>query len=155
MVVERETTPWPEGRPGNWIEKGNTMKRMRTGAAAAVLIAATLPAFTAGVAHAGGDGEVERRGNCSGNADWKLKAKPDDGGLEVEAEVDSNRTGQKWRWVLRRNGNVVDRGVGTTRAPSGSFSIERHTGNAKGSDTFRFRAVHKASGQVCAGRITI
>jgi hypothetical protein len=130
------------------------MKRMRTGAAAAVLVAATLPAFTAGVAHAG-DGEVERRGNCSGSADWKLKAKPDDGGLEVEGEVDSNRNGQKWRWVLRRNGKVVDRGTGTTRAPSGSFSVERHTKNAKGSDTFRFRAVHKASGQVCAGRVTI
>ena len=130
------------------------MKRMRTGAAAAVLIAATLPAFTAGVAHAG-DGEVERRGSCSGNAHWKLKAKPDDGGLEVEGEIDSNVNGQKWRWVLRRNGNVVDRGIRTTRGPSGSFSVERHTGNAKGSDTFRFRAVHKASGQVCAGRVTI
>ncbi|HEX6148691.1 hypothetical protein [Nocardioides sp.] len=130
------------------------MKTMRTGAATAVLIAATLPAFTVGTAHAS-DGEVERRGSCSGSADWKLKAKPDNGGLEVEGEVDSNRNGQRWRWVLRRNGNVVDRGTGTTRGPSGSFDVERHTGNAQGQDTFRFRAVHKASGQVCRGRIRI
>jgi hypothetical protein len=131
------------------------MKTLRTGAAAAVLLAAALPVITAGAAHAGGDGEVERRGSCSGSADWKIKAKPDDGRLEVEAEVDSNRVGQEWRWVLRRNGNVVDRGTSTTRAPSGSFEVERRTGNADGQDTFRFRAVHEASGQVCLARLSI
>ena len=131
------------------------MKTRSMGAAGALLIATALPVIGAGAAHAGDDGEVERRGSCSGSTDWKIKAKPDDGRLEVEAEVDSNRVGQEWRWVLRRNGNVVDRGTSTTRAPSGSFEVERRTGNADGQDTFRFRAVHEASGQVCLARLSI
>ena len=129
------------------------MKTLRTGAAAAVLLAATLPVITAGAAHAGSDGEVERRGSCSGSAHWKIKAKPDDGRLEVEAEVDSNRVGQEWRWVLRRNGNVVDRGTSTTRAPSGSFEVERRTNDSPGADHFRFRAVH--DGEVCVAQVTL
>ena len=130
------------------------MKRIRTIAAAVVLLAATVPVFVAGTAYAGNN-EVERNGSCSGSADWKIKAKPDDGRLEVEAEVDSNRNGQEWRWVLRRNGNVADRGTSTTRGPSGSFSVERKTGNAKGKDSFKFRAVHQGSGQVCVARVSI
>ena len=122
--------------------------------AAGVLLAATVPLISAGTAHADDD-DVIRRGACSGSTDWKMKAKPDDGRLEVEAEIDSNRAGQKWRWVLRRNGNVVDRGTSTTRPPSGSFEVERKTGNAAGRDAFRFRAVNRGSGEVCVGRVRI
>ena len=128
------------------------MKTLRTGTAAAVLLAATLPVITAGAAHAGNDGEVERRGSCSGSADWKIKAKPDDGRLEVEAEIDSNRVGQTWTWVLRHNGSVSARGASRTTGRSGSFEVERKTVDAPGVDTFRFRAVH--DGAVCVARLT-
>ena len=74
--------------------------------------------------------------------------------MEVEAEVDSNRTGQTWRWVLRHEGRVVDRGTSTTRGPSGSFEVERRTPNAPGSDSFKFRAVNRASGEVCVARVS-
>ena len=48
-------------------------------------------------AHAsGGDRGVERQGACSAGAVWKLKAKHDDGLIEAEFEVDSNRVGQLW-----------------------------------------------------------
>ncbi len=56
------------------------------------------------------DGRVIKRGDCSGASNWKLKAKPDDGGLEVEFEVDQNRNGVKWDVALRRNGKTVSRG---------------------------------------------
>ncbi len=130
------------------------MNSQTTGAALALLIATAIPAFGAGAAHADDD-EIERRGSCSGSTDWKIKTKPDDGGLEVEGEIDSNRNGQKWRWTLRRNGDVVDRGTGTTHPPSGSFEVERKTGNAAGTDRFKFRAVNKRSGEVCVGRVSI
>ena len=130
------------------------MKSQFTGAALALLIATAVPAIGAGAARADDD-EIERRGSCSGSTDWKLKTKPDDGGLEVEGEIDSNRSGQKWRWTLRRNGNVVDRGTGTTHPPSGSFEVERKTGNAAGTDRFKFRAVNNRSGEVCVGRVSI
>lgn len=99
------------------------------------------------------DDDTIRRGSCSGATDWKIKAGPDDGRMEVEAEIDSNRVGQTWRWVLRHNGNVVDRGRSQTRAPSGSFEVERRTGNAAGTDHFRFRAVNPNTGEVCVARV--
>jgi hypothetical protein len=67
-------------------------------ALAAVLTALCLVGLPA-AAQAGSD-ETIKRGGCSGSAVWKLKAKPDDGRLEVEGEVDSNRAGQMWRWRI-------------------------------------------------------
>ena len=129
------------------------MKKMPTAAAAALLIAAALPLVGAGAAHASDD-DVIRRGSCTGRTDWKIKAGPDDGRMEVEAEIDSNRVGQTWNWVLRHNGNVVARGQSTTKAPSGSFEVERRTRNAAGTDFFRFRAVNPRSGEVCVARVS-
>ena len=127
-------------------------------AAATVMGAATLVA-TPALAHSSDDDddrdETIRSGQCTGASDWKLKAKSDDGGIEVEAEIDSNRTGQKWAWKLKRNGKLVDRGTATTGARSGSFEIERKTGNRAGTDAFKFRAVNKRSGQVCVARVRV
>jgi hypothetical protein len=69
--------------------------------------------------------QVIRSGKCSGPATWKLKLKNDDGRLEVEFEVDQNVVGRRWNVVLKRNGSVVFRGARTTRAPSGSFTVEK------------------------------
>ena len=97
----------------------------------------------------GDDDRVIRTGSCSGGAGWKLKVKTDDGRLEVEGEVDSNVAGQRWRWALRHNGSVSDRGVATTTARSGSFEVERKVVNLSGTDALVFRAVR--DGQVCRG----
>jgi hypothetical protein len=99
--------------------------------------------------HGGGDDRVELRGSCTEGADWKLKVKSDDGRLEVEGEVDSNAAGQRWRWTLRHNGSVSDRGAGTTTGRSGSFEVERRMVDLAGTDTITFRAARK--GQVCRG----
>ncbi len=122
--------------------------------AAVLLVAASVPAIASAPAQAG-DNEVIRNGSCSGSADWKIKAKPDDGRLEVEAEVDSNRSGQDWRWKFKHDGRVFDRGTATTGGRSGSFEIERHPANNAGRDSFTFRAKNPASGQVCVARVTI
>lgn len=103
----------------------------------------------AGAAAADDDDRIIRTGACSGGADWKLKVKTDDGRLEVEGEIDSNVAGQRWRWTLRHNGSLSDRGVGTTTARSGSFEVERKVVDLGGTDTLVFRAVR--DGQVCRG----
>ena len=72
---------------------------IRPALAVLALVAAAAPVAVAGTATAG-DGDVVRRGSCTGSTDWKLKAKPDDGRIEVEGEVDSNRNGQDWRWRM-------------------------------------------------------
>ena len=84
-------------------------KKSLTGAA---MIASVIAMSAATVVPAqANDADVIRRGNCSGATDWKLKASPEDGRIEVEGEVDSNRNGQTWTWRIRHNG-----GVAATRA---------------------------------------
>jgi hypothetical protein len=130
---------------------------MKTIATATALIAATTLAVLGGSpAHAGDDRddrEVIRHGSCSGSTDWKMKAKADDGRIEVESEIDSNRNGQIWRWTLRHDGKVAADGRSTTRGRSGSFEVERKARNTAGTDAFRFRAVNRASGEVCVARV--
>ena len=91
------------------------------------------------------DGRVIRTGECTGPADWKLKAKPEDGGLEVEFEVDRNRAGLRYSVVLRRNGVVFARTSAVTGGRSGSFEVERQTGNAAGTDRITATATRPAS----------
>ncbi|KQW53139.1 hypothetical protein ASC77_02240 [Nocardioides sp. Root1257] len=127
---------------------------MKTIAATAALIAAVpLAVLGAAPAHAGADREVIRHGSCSASTDWKIKAKADDGRIEVESEVDSNRSGQTWHWVLRHDGNLVDRGRSMTAGRSGSFDVERKARNSAGADAFTFRAVNRVSGEVCVARV--
>jgi hypothetical protein len=95
------------------------------------------------------DGDVIRRGSCSGSTDWKLKLSPEDGRIEVEYEVDSNKVGQRWRVKIVKNGNVIFRGARTTKGQSGSFEVRVVTSNPPGKDAFRARATH--AGEVCRG----
>lgn len=116
-------------------------------------------ALTLGLAFAGtvpalaNDADVIRRGPCSGSADWKLKASPENGRIEVEGEVDSNVNGQTWRWRILHNGAISARGTATTTAPSGSFEVRRLVVNAAGTDSIDWRARHVASGQTCRGHL--
>jgi hypothetical protein len=96
-----------------------------------------------------GDDRVIRTGTCSDGATWKLKVKTDDGRLEVEGEIDSDVVGQRWRWTLRHDGSVSDRGTGTTAGRSGSFEVERRMVDLAGTDVVVLRAVR--DGQVCRG----
>jgi hypothetical protein len=54
-------------------------------------------ASSAFASHGGGDVRVQVR--CT-TGTLSLKAKPDSGRLETEAELDTNRVGQVWAWTL-------------------------------------------------------
>ena len=109
----------------------------------------------AGSGGGGNDGEVIRRGSCSGQTDWKVKVKPDDGGLELEFEVDPNVNGQRWNVRIKQNGARIFQGVRTTQGPSGSFEIERHPNDQAGTDRFVARATNASTGETCVGRVSI
>ena len=85
----------------------------------------------------------------------KVKAKVDDGALEVEGEVDTNRVGQTWNWRIVRNGTIAAKRSKVTAAPSGSFSVNRRIANPAGQDTIKFRAVRPATGTVCSVSVQV
>jgi hypothetical protein len=116
----------------------------------ALLAAASLPA----VAPARDNPGVLKTGKCSNGATWKLKAKHEDGRIEVEFEVDQNVTGRSWNVVLRRNGVVVFRGVRITRPPSGSFEIVRKIPNRAGPDRI-VASARAAAGGTCRAALAI
>jgi hypothetical protein len=122
-------------------------------AVAAVLTAVTGVVAATGPAASANDDDRVRRGSCSRATDWKVKVGPEDGRLEVEAEVDSNRTGQTWRWRLVHDGSLSAQGTRTTRGRSGSFEVRRVSVNLRGTDSFVFRAVNVRSGEVCRGTV--
>ena len=118
------------------------------------LLIVAAAASTAPVASAK-DGDVIQTGSCSGSGDWKLKLSPDNGKIEVEFEVDTNRNGQTWHVKIKRDGNVLASGSRVTQAPSGSFEFRTRVSNTAGADTIVARARNRASGQVCRGVATI
>jgi hypothetical protein len=93
-------------------------------------------------------------GSCTGDSSAKLKAKHDDGRLEAEFEVDQNRNGVSWTVRIRRNGKSVVKTKVRTKAPSGSFSVERRIGDPAGSDRIVAKAT-SPSGEVCKASLTI
>jgi hypothetical protein len=102
-----------------------------------------------------GGGSAKRvSGTCSGNATSKLKVKHDSGRVETEFEVDQNRSGVTWKVSIRHNGTQAIRTTATTRAPSGSFSVERRLADRAGTDRISARAT-SPSGQVCTAAASI
>jgi hypothetical protein len=121
----------------------------RLGALALVGVAAL---GTAGPAIAGGG--VDREGNCSNRSEWRLKASPEDGRIEVEGRVDSDIAGQRWRWKMLHNGEVSARGRATTDGSGGSFRVRRLMVNLPGDDHIGWRVKNRATGEVCRGNLT-
>lgn len=106
----------------------------------------------ADAAHASGGSGVVQRGTCTDGSAWKLKAKADNGRIEVEWEVDTNHVGQVWTARLRDNGDTFFKGTRTTQGASGSFTVHDTTGNRAGADTIRARSTY--AGAVCRGSVT-
>jgi hypothetical protein len=101
-----------------------------------------------------GGGGVRTSGSCSAHGHWTLKVKPDDGRLEVEAEVDVNHNGAHWKWTISQDATTVRHGSAKTHAPSGSFSVERSLADKAGKHRIAFRATNPASGNTCHGAVS-
>src|SRR5215472_6925875 len=93
-----------------------TTAALTAGLAAPLLIGAA-PAFASG-----GGGGVSSSGACTNGGHFELKAKHDNGSIEMEYQVDSNRAGQVWAVRITDNGAVVVSRHATTAGPSGSFT---------------------------------
>ena len=126
-------------------EMGMTGRRMLVAFVVALLVGAAPATFAK-------EGDVIREGACSGRSDWKLKLSRENGRIEVEFEVDQNRTGRRWRVRLFHDGVRFFKGRRVTQPPSGSFEVRRVRPNHSGVDGFRARARNPRSGETCSGR---
>jgi hypothetical protein len=124
------------------------MRSSIIGSAVAVMAALAPIAFAS-------DDEVRASGKCTGASSAKIKLKPDDGRIEVELEVDQNKSGQRWAVKLKDNSEVVFRGRAKTRGPSGSFSIERRIPDRPGSDPVKGVARNRSTDERCSAAATI
>ncbi|MEP6853835.1 MAG: hypothetical protein ABJA33_00075 [Pedococcus sp.] len=122
----------------------NTSKK-----SAAVVLGVALVA-TIGAQPASAKGlDVRASGTCSKGSAWKLKAKADNGRIQTELEVDSNKVGQAWSVRLSDNGVLLWSGQRTTVAPSGSFSLNRLVANRAGTDRITATARTTSTGETC------
>jgi hypothetical protein len=122
-----------------------------------LVVVAALVASAVALAPAAGAkaGDVIRTGACSAASDWKLKLSPEDNGIQLEFQVDSNKVGQTWRVRIRQNGVLIFAGTRVTKAPSGSFTVRRLAKDTAGTDTFRAAATNVATSESCVGRASI
>ena len=93
-------------------------------------------------------------GTCTGSSTAKFEVKLRNGRLKAELEVDENVNGVTWDVELRQDGRLAVRTTKTTKAPSGSFSLERRLRNGAGRDTISAEAT-SPSGEVCTASVTI
>ena len=115
---------------------------------AAPLVATATPAFASG-----GGGGVSSSGACTNGGHFELKAKHDDGRIEMEYQVDSNRAGQVWAVRITDNGTVVVSRHATTAGPSGSFTIRKVIADQTGPDKIHAHATFQ--NHTCGGAVTL
>ena len=110
----------------------------------------------AAAAHADGGDDHGRRvtGSCSSATDWTLKVKQDDRRLEVELEIDANRTGQRWQVSMSHDRQRFFAGTRVTRGRSGSFEVERQVANHRGADRITAMAHNPRTGERCRASLT-
>ena len=123
------------------------MARRNVVVAAVVAAVVALVAVPAAIAK---DGDVLRRGACTGPSTSKIKLSPEDGRIEVEFEVDQTRNGVRWNVVISQNGRPVARLTRVTRGASGSFEARIVRPNRAGTDTFAATATR--AGETCRAR---
>lgn len=128
------------------------MIRSTTTRLAAIGLALFASAAVAAPAYANA-GDVIKEGPCSASSDWKLKASPENGQIEIEFEVDSNVNGQTWQFRLSDNGTRLLQGTRVTVAPSGSFEVRVVAPDRAGQDKILGQARNTATGETCVGRV--
>ena len=114
----------------------------------APLLAVATPAFASG-----GGGGVSSSGACTNGGHFELKAKHDDGAIEMEYQVDTNRACEVWAVRITDNGAVPASQHATTTAPSGSFTIRKVIANRPGPDKIHAHATFK--NHTCGGTVTL
>jgi len=120
-----------------------------------VAIIALLAALGIASAASAKGGGPSVSGTCTAASASTLKAKSDDGRLEVEFEVDSNVVRQAWRVVLADNGSTFLKKTLKTKGPSGSFTARARPHDRAGADSIQATATNSATGESCSATLSV
>jgi len=101
---------------------------------------------------AGSSADRDREGACTSAARYDFEADRERGHYEVSFEVDSDVSGQHWRLTLWHDGKRAYQDVKVTDG-EGEADFERNRPNTAGSDTFKVKATHLATGKGCLVRL--
>jgi hypothetical protein len=127
----------------------NLLTRSATAGIAAVIVAVPTVALIASPASA----DTEKHVSCAGGH-LELSVDNEAGGWEVDAQVDNVAANQKWRIVLKHDGNRYFKGVRTTDY-EGDVDVDRFRSDSSGSDRFSMKAVRLSDGTTCSGSVTV
>ncbi len=120
-----------------------------TSSVAAVLVALAIPAAAIAAHGGGGPGpgrsggpttEVRAGATCGKGASARLRLRQHDGRIEVEFDVQNDRTSAVWQLVVVQEGRVVWRGRAPNPAPGGSLSAHHTISSLTGADRITTRA---------------
>lgn len=114
---------------------------------ATVLLAVPTALAVAAPAHA----DIERHGSCGGGF-HEFNVDREDGGFEVNADLESVRPGTRWRVVLKHDGNRYHRSVHTADR-EGEVDVERFRRNTAGGDVFTMKIRQIGQPVRCTARI--
>ena len=122
--------------------------RITAGLVAGALAVAPLTLLAA-PAHA----DAEKHGQA-GSGVYELSVDREDGGFDVSVDLDGLPRGQRWRIVLRHDGDEVASLV--RRADrEGDIEVERHRPDTAGADVFWFTAMRVGGSATCGAKIRV
>ena len=97
--------------------------------------------------------ETEKTGKCSAGSIWQADLELEYKVFDLGFEIDTKNADENWNFTLRHNGKrVVSENRTTVKDFDDSYAEvewDLIRPDRKGSDTFTFRAVNQASGEVC------
>jgi hypothetical protein len=101
---------------------------------------------------ASGD-EVRREGSCTGQSDWRLEVRHEDGNtLEVRFRIDHTPSGKVWDIFLSDNRTRFFAGTRTSTS-DGYVKVRKLTRDRSGTDRIKAYGTSRATGEVCSGRL--
>lgn len=125
------------------------VKPTATIAALTMLGAGALVAASQTAASAAADAGIERRGVCGQSAVYDAEVDREDGGLEVNFDLDRAASGERWRIVLDQNGEGFFNEVRTVDR-EGEIDVEIQRPDRSGTDEFRMQATRMSGEGNCA-----
>lgn len=97
--------------------------------------------------------EVEQMGNCSASSRWSADLELEYKVFDLSFDVDTQIADQDWTFTLKQNGKkAFTQTLKSMKDFDDSYAeVEWDVirPDRKGTDTFNFRAVNKATGEVC------